>query len=110
MRAARLKSTRQERNIMTPYPRSIRSGIRVAAGRPCARDFGTHARPGVGTCHLLCRRDNSELEILLYRAGRICNRSYAVLDCGGGALSADRLNLDCEGTGPILGDRQPIRR
>ena len=60
--------------------------------------LGAHARSSVGACHLLCRRDNFELEILLYRACRICNRDYDVFDCGGVALSEDRLNfrVSCE--------------
>jgi hypothetical protein len=85
----------------------------VAAGGPCARDFGARARPCVGACHLLCGRDNFELEILLYRACRICNRDYGVFDCGGVALSEDRLNLDRESDrsdlGRIAGQPEVIR-
>jgi hypothetical protein len=64
----------------------------------------------VGACHLLCRRDNFELEILLYRACRICNRDYGVFDCGGVALSEDKLNFGWEATGPILGGSSAIRK
>ena len=36
-------------------------------------------------------------------AYRFCNRDYGVFDCGGVALSEDKLNFGWEATGPTLG-------
>jgi hypothetical protein len=47
----------------------------------------------VGFRSLLCRHHGSELEIPLYPPYRFFNRDYSVFDCGGVALSQDKLNF-----------------
>ena len=70
---------------------SIRGGISVAARWPSGRDFGGHARHGVGFRSLLCRHHGCELGIPLYPPNRFFNRDYSVFDCGGMAFSEANL-------------------
>jgi hypothetical protein len=85
----------------------VRGDISVAAGRTSGRDFGTRAQHCVGARHLLCSSHSFELEIRLHHPHRFLNPDYSVFDCGGVALSEDRLNFDWEATGPILGGSPP---
>jgi hypothetical protein len=75
----------------------------VAAGGTSGRDLGTHAQHRVVARHLLCRSHSFELGIHLHHPHRFLNADYSVFDCGGVALSEDRLNLDRKAAGPILG-------
>jgi hypothetical protein len=54
----------------------------------------TLMRGTVGVRCLLCRNHACELEIPLYPSYRILNRDYRVFDCGGVAVSEDRLTHD----------------
>ena len=58
---------------------------------PSGRDFGGHARHGVGSRSLFCRHHDGELEIPLYPPYRFFNRDYSVFDCGGMAFSEAHL-------------------
>jgi hypothetical protein len=80
----------------------------MAARWPSGCDFGAHARHCVGVRPLLCRHHGCELEIPLYHTHRFLNRDYIMFDCGGVALSEDKLNFSWEATGPILGESSAI--
>lgn len=88
----------------------VRGGMSVAVGRTSDRNSGKSAKHTVGAHYLLCSRYNLELEIRLHRPHRFLNPDYGVFDCGGVALSEDRLNFGWEATGPILGGPSATRR
>jgi hypothetical protein len=74
----------------------VRGGISVATGRPSGRDSGTRAKHCVGARHLLYGSHSFELEICLHHPHRFLNPDYSVFDCGGMALSEDKLNFGWE--------------
>jgi len=81
----------------------VRGGISVAAGRTSGRDFGTRAQHCVGARHLLCSSHSFELEIRLHHSHRFLNPDYSVFDCGGVALSEDKLRFSWEDDRSCLG-------
>src|SRR3984893_6591308 len=91
----------------------VRGGISVAAGRTSGRDLGTRAQHCVGARHLLCSRHSFELGIRLHHPHRFLNPDYSVFDCGGVALSEDKLSFSWEGDrsglGRVVGHTYPIR-
>jgi hypothetical protein len=56
----------------------------------------------VGARHLLCSSHSFELEIHLHHPHRFLNRDYIMFDCGGVALSEDKLRFSWEGDRPGL--------
>ena len=72
---------------------SVRGGISVAVRRPSGRDFGNHARDRVGSRPLFCRHHVSELEVPLSSPCRLFNGDYSVFNCGGVAVSENKLKL-----------------
>jgi hypothetical protein len=57
----------------------------------------------VGARHLLCSSHSFELEIRLHHPHRFLNPDYSVFDCGGVALSEDKLSFSWEGDRSSLG-------
>jgi len=71
--------------------------------RTSGRDFGTRAQHCVGARHLLCSSHSFELEIRLHHSHRFLNPDYSVFDCGGVALSEDKLSFSWEDDRSCLG-------
>jgi hypothetical protein len=73
-----------------------------------AETFGGHARHCVGFRSLLCRHHGCELEIPLCPSYRFFNRDYCVFDCGGVALSEDKLKIDADRAAGIIIPSKPM--
>jgi hypothetical protein len=65
---------------------------------------------GVGARHLLCSSHSFELEIRLHHPHRFLNPDYSVFDCGGVALSEDKVSFSWEGDRSGLGGSSVTRK